>query len=89
MTHNHGFLDAEVLPIDQRRAAELPEAALHGDAERFSDLLAELVAAGPIRALAVVGVLSRNLVATLIAAHGRDGALRILESTRLDAAVAE
>jgi len=89
MTYSHRYLNAEVLPIDQRRAAELPEAALQGDAQRFSDLLAELAAAGPVRALAVTAVLSRNLVATLIAAHGRDGALRILESTRLDAAVAE
>ena len=89
MTYSHRYLDAEVLPIDQRRAAELSEVAMHGNGERFGDLLAELVDAGPVRAVAVTGVLARNLTAVLIAAHGRDGALRILESTRLDAAVAE
>ena len=39
--------------------------------------------------LAQDALLARNLAAVLVAAHGRDGALRVLEGTRLDAAVAD
>jgi len=82
-------LNARILPADERRAAELAEACVHGDGERVGDVLTDLLAAGPERALATAAVLARNLAATLVAAHGRAGALRVLESTRLDAAVAE
>ena len=81
--------DIEVTAADQRRAAELAEACVHGDGEQVGDLLADLVDAGPVRALAVAALLARNLAAVLVAAHGRDGALRVLESTKLDAAIAE
>ena len=81
--------DIMVIPADQRRAAELAESCVHGDGEKVGDLLAELVEQGAERALAVVAVLSSNLAVVLVAAHGRDGALRLLESTRLDATVAE
>lgn len=87
MTDHH--LDTTVTPADQRRAAELPEAFIHEDGGRVGELLGELLDAGPTRALAVTAVLARNLAATLVAQHGREGALRILEGTRLDAAVAD
>ena len=91
MTQNRrpNALDATVTPADQRRAAELAEACLHGDGEEVGGLLADLVDAGFIRALSVTAVLARALAATLLAAHGPDGAQRVLESTRLDAAVAD
>ena len=78
-----------VTPADQRRAAELPEACVHEDADRVGALLAELLDAGPERALAVTAVLARNLAGVLVSVHGRDTALRVLESTRLDAAMAD
>lgn len=78
-----------VFPSDQRRAAELAEAAVHGDGTRVGDLMVELLEAGPVRTLAVCAVLTRNLAATLVATHGREGALRLLECTRLDAALAD
>lgn len=81
--------DSEVIPADQRRAAELTEAFIHGHGDRIGDLLTDLLDAGPFRALAVTAVLARNLGATLTSAHGHDDALRILESTKLDAAVAD
>jgi hypothetical protein len=81
--------DIEVTAADQRRAAELAEACVHGDGDKVGDLLADLADAGFVRALAVTGVLARNLAATLIAAQGRDNALRVLESTRLDASIAD
>ncbi len=79
----------EVTAADQRRAAELAEACVHANADKVGDLLAELLDAGPVRALAVVAVLSRNLAASLVSAHGHDGALAVLEATRLDASVAD
>ena len=82
-------LDAQVLPEDQRRAADLTTACLDSDGPRVGELLAELLDAGTERTLAVVGVLARNLASTLAAAHGTEKAHRILESTRWDAAVAE
>lgn len=78
-----------VLPADQRRAAELTEACIGGDGDRFGDLLVELVDAGPERALAVTAVLARNLAVSLAAAHGPDEAVRVLQCTRFDAALAD
>ena len=80
--------DIEVTADDQRRAAELAEACVHGDGDKVGDLLAELVDAGCVRSLAVTAVLARNLAATLLYVHGHDGALAVLESTRLDASMA-
>lgn len=81
--------DIEITAADQRRAAALAEACVHGDGERVGVLLAGLLDAGPVRTLAATAVLARNLAATLISAHGRGGALRVLESTRLDATLAD
>ena len=80
--------DIEVTAADQRRAAELAEACVHGDGDKVGDLLAELVDAGFVRALAVTAVLAKNVAATLLYAYGHDGALAVLESTRLDASMA-
>ena len=82
-------LDIEILPADQRRAAALAEAFAHDDGDAVAAVLADLVAAGPDRILATAAVTARNLAAALVGSHGRDTALRILTSTRLDAAVAE
>lgn len=87
--NNNHHLDAEVLPADQRRAADLTEGCVRGDGPRVADLLAELFDAGTERTLAVTALLARNLAVVLVTSRGRDGALRVLESTRLDAAVAE
>lgn len=78
-----------VTPADQRRAAELTEACLSSNGEALGDGLAALLDLDPVRTLAVTAVLARNLAAALLAAHGRDTALRIIESTRLDAAMHE
>ena len=82
-------LDIEVTPADQRIAAEIAEALVHCDGETYGERLAALAGAGLERTLVVAAVLSRCLAATLIASYGRDGALRVLESTRLDAALAD
>ena len=82
-------MSGTVYPEDQRRAAELAEAAVQGDGTRVGDLMVELLEAGPVRALAVMAVLTRNLAATLVDAYGRDGALRVLECSRLDASLAD
>lgn len=81
--------DIEVIPADQRRAAELAEACVRGDGDGVGDLLADLADAGFVRALSVTAVLARNLAASLLDAHGLDGALAVLESTRLDASIAD
>ena len=52
-------------------------------------LLAEAADKGIGRALALVAVMTRWTTLALVDQHGRDGALRCVESTRLDAAVAE
>ncbi len=82
-------LDAQVLPEDQRRAADLTAACLDGDGRNVGELLAELLDAGAERTLAVTAVLARNLAAVMFAEYGKEAARRILESTRWDAAVAE
>ncbi len=89
MTYPTDPADIAVLPADQRRAAELAEACALADGERVGDLLAELHDAGAERALAVTAVLARNLAAVLVRCIGRADALAVLESTRLDAAVAD
>lgn len=81
-------LDMEVEPADQRRAAELAQAMVESDGLAVGDCLAELVDAGLERTIAVTAVLARNLALTLVQLVGAEDALRTLESTRLDAAVA-
>ena len=81
--------DIEITDADQRRAAALAEACVHGDGDGVGTLLAGLLDAGPVRTLAVTAVLARNLAASLVGAHGVAGALRVLESTRLDATLAD
>jgi hypothetical protein len=78
-----------ITPADQRRAAELIQAAIVGEGELIDVLLAEAAAEGIDRALALVAVMTRWTTLALVDQHGRDGALRCVESTRLDAAVAE
>ena len=78
-----------ITPADQRRAAELIQAAIVCEGEVIDVLLAEAAAEGIDRALALVGVMTRWTAVALVDQHGRDGALRCVESTRLDAAVAE
>ena len=87
MTHHHPA-DIAVTPADQRRAAELVEAALRGDGNRLGEHLADLHDAGVDRTLAAVAVMARNLAVTLVAVHGDAAALKIIESTRLDAQLA-
>lgn len=78
-----------ITPTHQRIAAELAEAAVLGDAQRIDTLVDDLRTAGVNASLAVNAVLTRSLGATLVDAYGRDLALRVLESTKLDAALAE
>jgi len=78
-----------ITPADQRRAAELIQAAIVGEGEVIDVLLAEAADKGIGRALALVAVMTRWTTLALVDQHGRDGALRCVESTRLDAAVAE
>ena len=82
-------LNIAITPADQRRAAELAEACVRSDADQVGEHLAGLLRVGPTRTLAAAAVLARNLAAALVTAHGRDVALRVLESTRLDAAMAD
>ncbi|MCW1821428.1 hypothetical protein A5731_04690 [Mycolicibacterium conceptionense] len=81
-------LDTPVEPEDQRRAAELAQAMVEQNEAAVGALLVELVDAGLERTLAVTAVLARNLAAALVTLVGAEGAQRMLESTRLDAAVA-
>jgi hypothetical protein len=78
-----------ITPADQRRAAELLQAAILGEGELIDVLLAEAAAEGIARALALTAVLTRWTTLALVEQHGRDGALRLIEGTRLDAALAE
>ena len=78
-----------ITPADQRRAAELIQAAIVGEGELIDHLLAEAAAEGIDRTLALVAVMTRWTTLALVEQHGRDGALRCVESTRLDAALAE
>ncbi len=81
--------DIAITATDERRAAEITEAAARANGERFGDLLADVAAGDPDRHLAITALLARNLAMSLVITVGREDALRILESTRLDAAVAE
>ncbi|MCB1265044.1 MAG: hypothetical protein KDB56_10730 [Mycobacterium sp.] len=85
----HDPADIAVTPADQRRAAELVEAALRGDGNQLGEHLADLHHAGTDRTLATIAVLARNLAVTLVAVHGDTAALKIIESTRLDALLAD
>ena len=78
-----------ITATDQRRAAELIQAAIIGEAELIDVLLAEAAAESIDRALALVAVMTRWTTLALVDRHGRDGALRCVEGARLDAAVAE
>lgn len=78
-----------ITPTHQRIAAELAEAAVLGDAQRVDNLVDDIRTAGVDTSLAVNAVLTRSLGVTLVNAYGRDVALRVLESTKLDAALAE
>jgi hypothetical protein len=78
-----------ITPADQRRAAELIQAAIVCEPDLIDALLAEAAAEGIDRALAIVGVMTRWTTIALVDRHGRSGALRCIESCRLDAAVAE
>jgi hypothetical protein len=78
-----------ITATDQRRAAELIQAAIIGEGELIDVLLAEAAAEGIDRALALVGVMTRWTTLALVDRHGRDGALRCIAGARLDAAVAE
>jgi hypothetical protein len=89
MTDTPDPADMAVLAADQRRAAELAEACVHGDGDEVGRLLAELLDVEAERALAVTAVLARNLAIVLVRWLGRADALALLESTRLDAAVAD
>lgn len=82
-------LKIEVGPADQRRAAELAQEMVESDDGQAAGCLAELVDAGSERAIATAIALARLLAATLVERLGAEGALRVLESTRLEAAVAE
>lgn len=82
-------LDTEIEPADQRRAAQLAEAFVEGNGAKVGDCLAELDELGQERTIAVVAVLARNLAVTLVQLVGAEDALRTLERTKLDAAVAE
>lgn len=79
----------QITPTDQRRAAELIQAAIMGEGELIDHLLAEAADEGIARALALVAVMTRWTTLALVDRHGRDGALRCVEGARLDAAVAE
>jgi len=81
-------LDTEIEPADQRRAAEITEAFVECDGLKVGDGLAELVDLGIEPTIAVVAVLARNLAVTLVQLVGAEDAVRTLEATRLDAAVA-
>jgi hypothetical protein len=78
-----------ITPADQRRAAELIQAAILGEGELIDHLLAEAAAEGIDRALALTAVMTRWTTLALVDQHGRDGALRCIEGARLDAALAE
>ena len=78
-----------ITPADQRRAAELIQAAIIGEGELIDVLLAEAAAEGIDRALAITAVMTRWATLALVDQHGRDGALRCIEGARLDAALAE
>ena len=82
-------LDAQVLPMDQRRAADLAAACLDGDGNKVGELLTELLAAGAERTLATTAVLARNLASVMFSQFGTEASHRMLASTRWDAAVAE
>ena len=78
-----------ITPADQRRAAELIQAAIVCEGEVIDVLLTEAAAEGIDRALAITACSVRWGALALVERHGLDTALRIVESTRLDAAVAE
>ena len=82
-------LDITITPTHQRCAATLAQGFVEHDEQLRNASLTEIAGLGPDAGLAVAALLARHLAATLVELVGADAALRQLERTRLDAAVAE
>ena len=79
----------KITPKHQRIAAELAEAAVIGAVERIDEIIDDIGDDGPDTSLILNAVLVRWLAVTLVTAHGTEGALALLQSTKFDAALVE
>jgi hypothetical protein len=85
MTHR----DISITPTHQRCAATLTQSFVESDEKLMSGCLTEIAGLDPDAGLSVAALLARHLAVTLVELVGTEAALRQLERTRLDAAVAE
>lgn len=82
-------LEITITPTHQRCAATLAQGFVEQDEQLVNASLTEIAGLGPDASLAVAALMARHLAFTLVELVGTEAALRQLERTRLDAAVAE